>query len=68
MKKVKFNVMCRAVYQTELAIPEEIANNKDAILVYIRDHLDEVPTTELEWVGDFEPYDAVTRDDIKSIY
>lgn len=32
MAKVKFKVACTAVYDSELEIPKEIADDKDAIL------------------------------------
>ena len=67
MSKVKFSVACTAVYQSELEIPDEIKDNKEKILEYIHDHLDEAKVDELEWLNDLDPDDAVTIDDIKYI-
>lgn len=67
MSKVKFNVACTAVYQSELEIPNEIKNDYKAILEYIRLHLNECPVFEMEWINDFDPEDAVTIEDIKYV-
>ncbi len=69
MKKVKFTVMCNAIYQSELELPDGIdATNNDAVLEYIRDNLSDAPVNEIEWLSDLEDTDsAVTKEDIKSI-
>lgn len=67
MAKVKFNVTCTAVYQSELEIPNEIKDDNQAILDYIHSHLDECSVDDLEWLNDFYPEDAVTMEDIKYV-
>lgn len=64
MAKVKFNVACVASYETELEIPEEIKNDEKEILDYIHSHLDECSVTELDWINDLDPDEAVTAEDI----
>lgn len=67
MVKVKFNVTCMATYVSELSIPKNIVNNKEDVLNYIREHLSECNTQELEWLNDLEPSEAVTAEDIRCI-
>ena len=67
MAKVKFSVACTAIYQSELDIPNEIKNDDEAILEYIRSHLDECVVDELEWLNDLDPEDAVTMEDIRCV-
>lgn len=67
MAKVKFKVGCIAVYDTELEIPNEIANDEKAVLDYIHVHLDECNVQNLEWLNDLDPGDAVTAEDIRYI-
>lgn len=67
MAKVKFTVACTAMYHSELEIPDEIKNNEEEVLQYIRENLDQCPVDELEWLNDFEPNDAVTMEDIRYI-
>ena len=67
MSKVEFNVVCKAVYRSELEIPKEIRNDKKAILEYIRAHLDMCEVSELEWVSDLAPDEAVTMEDIRYV-
>ena len=69
MKKVKFTVMCNAIYKSELELPDGIdATNKDAVLEYIRNNLSDAPVNEIEWLSDLEDTDsAVTKEDIRSI-
>lgn len=64
----KFTVACTAVYTSELEIPEEIKNNRELIIEYIRDNLDKANVNELTWLNDFDPEDAVTDEDILYIY
>ena len=67
MAVVKFSVACTAVYNTELEIPNEIKNDNELILKYIRSHLDECNVDELTWLNDWDPNDAVTLEDIKYV-
>ena len=64
MAKVKFKVACIAVYDSELEIPKEIADNKDEILEYIHEHLNDCNVEDLEWINDLDPDEAVTQEDI----
>lgn len=62
MKKVKFNVMCNAVYGGEMMVDNE-ASAEDA-LELVRSSLPVLPVNDLIWVADLEPDVAVTIDDI----
>ena len=67
MAKVKFSVTCTAVYQSELDVPDEIKNDKEAVLEYIHEHLEECPVEDLEYLDDLDPEDAVTAEDIRYV-
>lgn len=67
MAKVKFKVACTAVYDSELEIPKEIADDKDAILEYIHEHLNDCNVEDLEWLSDLDPDEAVTQEDIRYV-
>ena len=67
MAKVKFKAACIAVYDSELEIPKEIANDKNAILEYIHEHLNDCNVEDLEWLNDLEPDEAVTQEDIRYV-
>ena len=67
MAKVKFRVTCTAVYSSKLEIPKEIVNDKDAVLKYIHEHLNDCNVEDLEWLSDFEPEEAVTQKDIQYV-
>ncbi len=67
MAKVKFKVACTAVYDSELEIPKEIVDDKDAILKYIHEHLNDCNVEDLEWLNDLDPDEAVTQEDIRYV-
>lgn len=67
MAKVKFKVGCIAVYDSELEIPDNIANDEKAVLDYIHTHLDECNVQDLEWLNDLDPEEAVTAEDIRYV-
>lgn len=67
MAKVKFKVACIAVYDSELEIPKEIADDKEAILKYIHEHLNDCNVEDLEWLSDLDPDEAVTQEDIRYV-
>lgn len=61
--RVKFNACCIASYQGELELPEGIdITNKSEVLEYILDNLNEVPCSELEYIGDTD--EPVLEEDI----
>ncbi len=61
--RVKFNACCVATYKGELELPSQIdVTNKNEILEYILDHLNEVPCQDLEWINDTD--EPVTEEDI----
>lgn len=65
MATVKFSVMCNAIYKGSLDVPDVQAKTKESILSYIHDHLGEVAVTDLEWLEDIDPENAVTEDDVR---
>ena len=66
-KKVNFSVMCHAIYQSEMAIPDEYCESRESILEYIRENLDDAPILEIEYLSDIDAEAAVTDEDIYSI-
>ena len=68
MAKVSFNVTCEATYRGELTIPDEIKDDNLQVLDFIRENLANVAVTELEWLADIDPDNAVTMDDIRDIW
>lgn len=66
-KKVNFSVMCHAVYQSEMTIPDEYCESRESILEYIRENLDDAPILEIEYLSDIDAEAAVTDEDIYSI-
>ena len=67
MAQVNFTAMCMATYQSALEVPDDIARDRDKALKYVRDHLNDAPVADVEWLEDVDPYEAVTEEDIKSI-
>ncbi len=65
MRKVYFSYSCMAIAQGSLDLPDEVKDGEE--LAYIREHLGEANASDLEWIGDLEPEDAVDQDDIKYI-
>lgn len=65
MRRVYFSYSCMAVAQGSLELPDEVKDGEE--LDYIRGHLDEAPSNDLEWIGDLDPEEAVEQDDIKYI-
>jgi len=65
MRKVYFSYSCMAIAQGSLDLPDEVKDGEE--LAYIREHLGEAPSTDLEWIGDIDPEDAVEQDDIRYI-
>ena len=49
-KKVNFSVMCHAIYQSEMSIPDEYCESRESILEYIRENLDDAPILEIEYL------------------
>lgn len=67
MAKVHFTVTCIATYESELHIPKDIANDKNAVLAYIHENLENACIADLQWSNDLDPDEAVILDDIKNI-
>ena len=68
MKRVEFTVKCSAVYQSRHDIPDECATDEESILECLRDRIGEAPILDISWLDDLEPCDAITQEDIISIY
>lgn len=61
--KVEFNACCVATYKGELELPNGIdITDKSEVLEYILNHLNEVPCSELEYIGDTD--EPVIEEDI----
>lgn len=65
MKKVYFSVTCTACYHGEIEVDSNLTIEE--ILTTIHNQLDEIPVVDLEWVSDWCPEDAVTKEDIYNI-
>lgn len=62
---VTFSVMCNAVYQSELELPDDVKD--EDVLDFIQNNLHRAPVSDLEYLDDIEPQAAVTEEDIKEI-
>ncbi len=63
--KIKFSAACIATYESELLIPDDVVKNKTETLIYIREHLDEAPVLELNYVKELDDKnESVWSDDI----
>ncbi len=68
MSSVDFTVLCSATYKGHLDLPKNVnAKDRKAVLAYIHENLGEVPATDMTWLNDAEPCEAVTEEDIISI-
>lgn len=65
MASVKFTVLCTAVYDSKLEIPDDIRD--EDVLAYIREHLDNAVVGKMTWLADADPEEAVTEEDIREI-
>lgn len=62
MKKVKFSVMCNAVYYGEIEVEDNA--DDDEILWEARNSINDIPVKDLEWIGDLDLETAITMEDI----
>lgn len=51
----------------QVGLKKEDAACEEMILEYVRDHLQEAPVNDIEWLSDLEPDTAVTEDDILTV-
>jgi hypothetical protein len=51
----------------QVGLKKEDAACEEMILEYVRDHLQEAPVNDLEWLSDIEPDVAVTENDIQTV-
>ena len=65
MREVSFVYSCMAMAHATLELPDDVKDGEE--LAYIREHLGEVEAKDLEWIGDIDPENAVTEDDIRNI-
>lgn len=55
MKRLNVTVQCMAVYSSSIEVPDDMELN-DAI-AYAKDHIDEIPCGELEYIADSDELD-----------
>lgn len=55
MKKLKVTVMCEAYYKSTIEVPDNM--NLEEAIIYAKQHIDEIPTGELEWISDSDTVD-----------
>ena len=63
MRVARFDVECIATYKGELEIPESVHDGEE--LDYIRENIKYVPRTNLRWVSNKDPFDAVTEESVR---
>ena len=55
MKKLNVTVVCMAVYNSSIEVPKEMT--LEEAIEYAREHIDEIPVGELEWISDSDELD-----------
>ncbi len=51
-RTLSVNVACRAHYNSEIRVPKDL--NRDEAIEYAKDHLDEAPLGNLEYISDLD--------------
>ena len=51
-RTLSVNVACRAYYNSEIRVPKDL--NRDEAIEYAKDHLDEAPLGNLEYISDLD--------------
>ena len=64
-KSVTFTVGCMALYKGSMDVPANLT--QEEVLSHIREHLNDIPVNDLEWLSDLAPEEAVTMEDIYNI-
>ena len=60
MKRLNVTVQCMAVYNSSIEVPEELTFEE--AIEYAKNHLDEIPLGELEYVSDSDTLDEENCD------
>ena len=60
MKRLNVTVQCVAVYNSSIEVPEEMTFGE--AIEYAKNHLDEIPLGELEYVSDSDTLDEENCD------
>lgn len=60
MKRLNVTVQCMAVYNSSIEVPEEMTFEE--AIEYAKEHLDEIPLGELEYVSDSDTLDEENCD------
>ncbi len=60
MKRLNVTVQCMAVYNSSIEVPEEMTFEE--AIEYAKNHLDEIPLGELEYVSDSDTLDEENCD------
>lgn len=60
MKRLNVTVECMAVYNSSIEVPEEMTFEE--AIEYAKNHLDEIPLGELEYVSDSDTLDEENCD------
>ena len=60
MKRLNVTVQCVAVYNSSIEVPEEMTFEE--AIEYAKNHLDEIPLGELEYVSDSDTLDEENCD------
>lgn len=56
MRRLDCSIMCSAYYNSSILLPDEIDTWEKAIK-YAKDHLNEIPLTEMEYISDSDILD-----------
>ena len=52
MKTLNVTVICKAIYNSSIEVPDDMT--LEEAIEYAKQHTDEIPTDEMEWISDIE--------------
>lgn len=55
MKELKVTVVCEACYKSSIKVPNDMSLQE--AIYYAKNHIDEIPVGELEWISDSDSID-----------
>ena len=55
MKELKVTVVCEAYYKSSIKVPDDISLQE--AIQYAKNHINEIPVGELEWISDSDSID-----------
>lgn len=55
MKTLNVKVICKAVYSSEIKVPDELT--LEEAIEYAKQHMDDINVGEMDWISDEEIYE-----------